>query len=398
MNALLIGTVLAVGQTASEISPPPSTALDGIWKVVALEINGRPAPVTEKDQSLAIHNNTLTMPGLAAMHGTVRLDLGPRGTLRAIPAATGTGNRRDPSRSDSEIRTGAAVAGTAGTGIIGGANGVYVRTADYLVLTIGDPSAATATGTGVGETIQGRPGAAPEIAPAGPTVAEGTVATVGQPPVSLVLRRAAGTDAPPATAAPSPPAVSVTTAPVMRRSTSIVGSNVMLSDGSSAGPIQDIVYDNSGMIVYAVLGANGSFAAVPWNGLTWDATGRFANLALTRSQFGTIPTFDTNAWSNLLANPEFVQRLQGTFNNFHDADGRPVFANSTNRPGNQAGATTGVQSNFGNPAVNRPNNPPANQPHAEPRPQSVPQPVQPKPEQGPAPGKPFPGKPPAATT
>src|SRR5437764_14381525 len=96
MNALMMAAALALGQTQPDVIAPTTTALDGVWTVVALEINGRPTDLSEKDRGLAIRNNMLTLPGIAAMHGTLRLELGQKGTLRAIPAATGTGNRRDP--------------------------------------------------------------------------------------------------------------------------------------------------------------------------------------------------------------------------------------------------------------------------------------------------------------
>ena len=66
MNALLMAAALALGQAAPDSTAPPNTALDGVWSVVAMEVNGRPATITEKDRSLPIRNNTLTLPGLAA--------------------------------------------------------------------------------------------------------------------------------------------------------------------------------------------------------------------------------------------------------------------------------------------------------------------------------------------
>ena len=186
MNATLFAAALLLGQPEPDPNPPPSTALDGVWTVVALEVNGRPAELPRGDRGLAIKNNTLTLPGVAAMHGTIRLDLGPKGMLRAMPAAAGTGNRRD------------STAG-ATTGLVGSAAGVYIRTADYLVMTIGDPSTATGTGTGVGAApdprqAAGQGGSTP---PQPGSVADtATVTTVGQPPVSLVLRRSTTADAP----------------------------------------------------------------------------------------------------------------------------------------------------------------------------------------------------------
>jgi hypothetical protein len=388
MNAILFTAALALGQTSPTPVVPTSTALDGVWTVVAAEVNGRPENLSGSNRSIAIKNNTLTLPGVAALHGTVQLELGRNGTLRAIPAAIGTGNRRDPARPETTTDPGAPVS------VVAGASGVYVRTADYLVLTIGDPSTATATGTGVGAATDARPvtNADATLPPAGPTT------SIGQPPVSLVLRRATGTDAAPATAAPTPPAL--TTAPAMQRVSSIIGSNVTLSDGSTAGRIDDMVYGSNGTLDYAVLGNNGMFTAVPWGGLSWDTANRVAMLPLTRDQFGTIPTFGANAWSTLLADAAFGQRLQTSLNNFQDANGRPLFnrpgtnvmnrtgnpkqATNQNQPGNQSGTTTsnrpvtpgparpGTQPNnqppnqTTSPNTNRPNTPPANQQPGQP--------------------------------
>jgi hypothetical protein len=91
MNAILFTAALALGQTSPTPVAPTSTALDGVWTVVAAEVNGRPEIVSDGNRSLAIKNNTLTLPGVAALHGTVQLELGRNGTLRAIPAAIGHG-------------------------------------------------------------------------------------------------------------------------------------------------------------------------------------------------------------------------------------------------------------------------------------------------------------------
>jgi hypothetical protein len=395
MNAILMTAVLALGQPDPGVPAPPSTALDGVWTVVALEINGRPTALTERDRALAIRNNTLTLPGVAAIHGTLRLDLGPKGTLLAVPAAAGTGNRRDPTVVEPGTPAAAGTPGTSGTGVVGGASGVYVRTADYLVLTIGDPSAATAAGTGAGPTTDVRPGPDPSgtraADPATPRADRGTVGTVGQPPVSMVLRRSTGADAPPATAAPPPPATPAPAAPTLRRVSSVVGSNVTLGDGSPAGRVVDVVYSSTGAIDYVVLDNNGTFAPVPWGALHWDAASGVASLPLTRAQFGTVPTFGANDWSNVLTNPGFTQRLQNTFGNFQDASGRPLFNqlgnNAANRTGNPAASPTGnpAGNRAGNPGAVRPGVPPGNPPGAQPKAQPGNQPgAQPKvPPKGP---------------
>ena len=175
---------------------------------------------------------------------------------------------------------------------------------------------------------------------------------------------------------------------------SVIGSNVTLSDGSTAGQINDVVYGNDGAIDYAVIGNNGVFAAVPWSGLVWGADGAIT-LPLTRDQFGTIPTFGANAWSHFLTDAAFTQRLQTTFGNFRDANGRAIFNQATmtgsNRmaPGrtattNQAnvpGATSqGINQGANRPTTTNPNgaNPGTTRP-AQSAPSTNPQPAPAKP-------------------
>jgi len=348
------------------------------------------------------------------MHGTVRLELGAKGTLRAVPAASGTGNRRDTTDA----------APTAGA--VGSANGVFVRTADYLVVTIGDPSAATATGTGVGSKPETREGADPNgpvpITPNDKT----TVTTVGQPPVSLVLRRATGTDAAPSTAAtPPPPApgTDAVQASSLRRMSTVVGSTVTLSDGTTAGRVEDLVYGDNGNLDYAVLNNNGTYSAVPWSAMNWNATSGAATLPLTRAQFSTIPTFASGDWSNMLTNPGFAQRVQNTFVNFRDVNGQPIFnlgannrlgaqsgnrttnqlnnqqRNTTLQPNNQPGTTQPgtTQPGTTQPGTNQPGTtqPGTNQPGTRPGTAPPNQPA-PQPKTGIPPNKPQPKTPPGA--
>jgi len=136
-------------------------------------------------------------------------------------------------------------------------------------------------------------------------------------------------------------------APTQRRMSSIVGLNVTLGDGTSAGRVADVVYGSNGMIDYVTLDNNGVFSAVPWAALNWDATRGLAILPLTRTQFGTVPTFGANDWSNILANPNFSQQLQNTFTNFQGPNGQPLFNqlnnNAPNRMGNRVGGQPGMQ-------------------------------------------------------
>lgn len=348
---------LAAGIAQSDVTPKSNASIDGVWTVVAIEVNGRPSALAEKDAGLAIRNSTLTLPGIASMHGVIRIELGPRGMLRAIPAARGTGNRRDTSDGDTGV-----------LGVVADASGVYVRTADYLVLTIGDPASATATGTGVG--AEARP-----VDPATPPAPEKPKASVGSPPVSLVLKRSTGADAPPSTAAVPPPAPSADSAPIVneqppQRISTMMGTNVALSDGSSAGRIEDFVYSN-GALDYAVLSSGGTFNAVPWNALTWNATSGLASIPLTRAQFATVPAFGANDMNTFLANPAFFTRVQNTFVGFRDINGNPVFNNigmntltnrgqTQNQPRNQQGAMPANQTGA------RPTPQPGVQPGAQP--------------------------------
>jgi hypothetical protein len=380
MIQTLMSAVFAVGLAQSDGPAKTTTSLDGVWTVVAMEVNGRPSKLDEKDSGLAIRNNTLTLPGIASMHGVIRIELGPKGVLRAIPAARGTGNRRDTSDDPA--------------GAIGEATGVYVRTANHLALTIGDPSTATATGTGVGPDVP--PVGDPPI-PGSPPV-EKPPTTVGQPPVSLVLKRSTGADAPPSTAAvPPPPAPSADPPPnapasnaaTLQRVSTLMGSNVTLSDGTSAGRIEDFVFGDTG--TFAVLDSAGTFSAVPFNAFSFGATPGVATLPLTRGQFATVPTFGANDVNAFLRNPQFFTRVQSTFIGFRDVNGNPVF-NSLN-PGqtpNQLGTQLQTNPNLPRTAPNQPQATPGVPPGAKP----VPGGVDPNTIQGnPAPPR---GQPPAA--
>src|SRR5262249_999314 len=219
---------------------------------------------------------------------------------------------------------------------VGSANGVYVRTADYLVLTIGDPSAATATGTGVGA----KPDERPAVEPVPPLPGDKTtVTTVGQPPVSLVLKRSASADAAPSPAATPPPpapgtapATPVVEAATFRRLSSAMGSNVTLSDGSTAGQLEDFVFSTNGAIDFALLNNGGTFSTVPFNALTFNAATGFASIPLTRAQFATIPTFGANDLSTLMTNRALFQRVNNTFISFRDINGQPIFNNIGIKP------------------------------------------------------------------
>jgi hypothetical protein len=372
MIPTLMSALFALGLAQSDGAAKTTNSLDGVWTIVAMEVNGRPSKIDEKDSGLAIRNNTLTLPGIASMHGVIRIELGPKGVLRAIPAARGTGNRRDTSDDPG--------------GAIGEATGVYVRTANHLALTIGDPSTATATGTGVGPDV---PATADPPIPGSPP-AEKPQPTVGQPPVSLVLKRSTGSDAPPSTAAtPPPPAPSTnplpnTAAPAPgapaandsavntstpQRVSTMMGSNVTLSDGTVAGRIDDFVFGDSG--TFAVLDNAGTFNAVPFNALSFGATPGVATLPLNRAQFATVPTFGANDVNAFLRDPRFFTRVQNTFIGFRDINGNPVFnsigMNSlTNRgqnPNQQPMNRTTSQP--GNARINQPGNQP-NQGAAQP--------------------------------
>lgn len=395
MNALLLTITLALGQPP-DVPAPVSTTLDGVWKVVAMEVDGRPATVNEKEASLAIRNSTLTLPGAAAMHGTLRLDIGPRGTMRVYPAAVGTGNRRDPTANNTSPNPAAggptnAPTGTSGTGVPGAATGVYVRTADYLIMSIGDPSAATATGTGAGPTSGVPATSPPDSNPNSPTT--GTVATVGQPPVTIVLHRGSGNDAPPSTASTPPPAavsqpVGVPPANQVvapRRLSEVVGQDVVVNDGTTVGRIDDMVLASDGSS-FAISSLNGVATPIPFGALSFSPNGRLTPLGLTGDQFRGLPTI-VNGNLNVLFDRNTINRLETAFGPFSGSrnlsqinqtgsgtitspnTGLPVnpsgAGTNPNRPNNtNPNATNPNQPNTTNPNAPNPNNP--NNPNANP--------------------------------
>jgi hypothetical protein len=130
------------------------------------------------------------------------------------------------------------------------------------------------------------------------------------------------------------------TAQNLRRISSTIGTNVNLSDGATAGRVEDLVMGADGSLDYAILSNNGALSAVPWGAMSWNGATGVATLPLTQAQFATLPTFATTDWSNLLTNPAFTQRVNNTFINFRDVNGNAIFNNAMVNGMNRVGMRT----------------------------------------------------------
>jgi len=258
MNAVILMAALGMGQTGTQGGATAgNTSLDGTWSVVSVEVNGRQmsgmtgtgagsgsgagsssgstsgtggtsggtgsgaggSGAGGMGSTVTIRNNTLTLPGVAALPGMLRLEVGPRFTVRVTPAsghangagssgasgASGSGSGSGSSSGSGRTGTGSGAGGTSGTtGSEAAAlsSGVCVHTHDFLCIALGDNSMAggsgaasgssgSSSGTGAGSSSGGT-GSGRSGAGAGSGTGD---AGHGQTSVVVILRRqgAAGT-------------------------------------------------------------------------------------------------------------------------------------------------------------------------------------------------------------
>jgi len=210
MNAVILMAALGMGQAGTQGGATAGNmSLDGTWSVVSIEVNGRQMSGTHTGtgagsgsgtgsnsgsgstsgtgsgtaggtgaggsgaggmgSTVTIRNNTLTLPGVAALPGMLRLEVGPRFTVRVTPAsgdangagssgasgASGSGSGSGSSSGSGRTGTGSGAGGTSGTtGSEAAAlsSGVCVHTHDFLCIALGDNSMAGGSGAASGSS------------------------------------------------------------------------------------------------------------------------------------------------------------------------------------------------------------------------------------------------------
>ena len=77
---------------------------------------------------------------------------------------------------------------------------------------------------------------------------------------------------------------------------SVLGARVNLQNNTSAGVIEDLVFDQEGQIEYAIVADQGKLVTVPWQAIKWAAATQpnapmLATIAIPAEQYRVIPTY-----------------------------------------------------------------------------------------------------------
>src|SRR5436309_93401 len=75
------------------------------------------------------------------------------------------------------------------------------------------------------------------------------------------------------------------------RAKSIIGAQVHLQGNTAVGTIEDIVFDDEGVIDYFIVSENGKMVTVPWEAAKFNFEKRTATINITQEQFRSIPTY-----------------------------------------------------------------------------------------------------------
>jgi len=75
------------------------------------------------------------------------------------------------------------------------------------------------------------------------------------------------------------------------RAKNILGAKVDLKGGTVAGTIEDIVFDEEGVIDYFIVSENGKLITVPWEAAKFNFEKRTATINITQDEYRKIPTY-----------------------------------------------------------------------------------------------------------
>ena len=91
-------------------------------------------------------------------------------------------------------------------------------------------------------------------------------------------------------AQPVRPLPAETAAPTFR-ATQVIGSKVMLAGETSAGKVEDLVFDDAGNLEYMIVDNGGKLVTVPWEAAKFNVEKKTATITLTEEKFKAIPTY-----------------------------------------------------------------------------------------------------------
>ena len=83
------------------------------------------------------------------------------------------------------------------------------------------------------------------------------------------------------------------------RAKSILGAKVQLQGEAHAGTVEDIVFDDEGVIDYFVVSDGGKMVTVPWEAAKFNFEKRTAVINITQEEYRKIPTYTVEKY------PEF---------------------------------------------------------------------------------------------
>lgn len=97
------------------------------------------------------------------------------------------------------------------------------------------------------------------------------------------------------------------------RAKNILGSQVHLQGNASAGTIEDIVFDDEGVIDYFIVSQNGKMVTVPWEAAKFNFAKRTATINITQEQYQKIPTYTTETYPQFYT-PQYQNQIYGYYN------------------------------------------------------------------------------------
>ena len=97
------------------------------------------------------------------------------------------------------------------------------------------------------------------------------------------------------------------------RAKSVIGAKVQLQGKTNVGTIEDIVFDDEGVIDYFIVSEGGKLVTVPWEAAKFNFEQRTAVINITQEQFQKIPTYTTERYPEFYT-PAYQTEIYGFYN------------------------------------------------------------------------------------
>lgn len=96
------------------------------------------------------------------------------------------------------------------------------------------------------------------------------------------------------------------------RAKNILGSKVQLQGDTQVGSIEDIVFDDEGVIDYFIVSEGGKFVTVPWEAAKFNFEKRTAVINISAERFRKIPTFTSDRYPEFYT-PAYQTEIYGYY-------------------------------------------------------------------------------------